>query len=111
MERALKSTVHQFGSATVHRDGEVKVVLPTELVPGDIIEIPRSGTIMDVDAVLLSGNCIVNESMLTGRFQIQTDWCSFLPISNKELVYQHCSTCIHIILLTLRERDMDLLYC
>ena len=66
MERALKSTVHQFGSATVHRDGEVKVVLPTELVPGDIIEIPRTGTIMDVDAVLLSGNCIVNESMLTG---------------------------------------------
>lgn len=41
-------------------------LVPEELVPGDILELPRSGLIMDVDAVLLSGNCIVNESMLTG---------------------------------------------
>ena len=38
-----------------------------DLVPGDIIEIPRRGCIMQCDAVLISGNCIVNESMLTGR--------------------------------------------
>lgn len=50
------------------RLGVTKTVLPTELVPGDIIELPRSGLIMDVDAVLLTGNCIVNESMLTGEF-------------------------------------------
>ena len=38
------------------------------LVPGDIIEVPRHGCIMQCDAVLLTGNCIVNESMLTGMF-------------------------------------------
>jgi len=80
MERALKRTVHQFGSASVRREGATHTVLPTELVPGDIIELPRSGLVpgdiielprsgcvMDVDAVLLCGTCIVNESMLTGE--------------------------------------------
>ena len=38
-----------------------------DLVPGDIIEIPRRGCMMQCDAVLLTGNCIVNESMLTGN--------------------------------------------
>lgn len=37
------------------------------LVPGDIIIIPPHGCVMACDAVLLTGNCIVNESMLTGK--------------------------------------------
>ena len=37
------------------------------LVPGDVIEVPRHGCIMQCDAVLLSGICILNESMLTGQ--------------------------------------------
>lgn len=37
------------------------------LVPGDVMEIPSHGCIMHCDAVLLTGNCILNESMLTGR--------------------------------------------
>lgn len=40
-----------------------------DLVPGDIIEIPRRGCVMQCDAVLLTGNCIVNESMLTGGYR------------------------------------------
>jgi cation-transporting ATPase 13A2 len=44
-------------------------MIPTEsLVPGDVIVIPSQGQIvMNCDAVLLKGNCIVNESMLTGE--------------------------------------------
>ena len=38
-----------------------------DLVPGDVIEVPRHGCIMQCDAVLITGNCIVNESMLTGK--------------------------------------------
>ena len=42
--------------------------IPSEdLVPGDVIEIPRHGCTMQCDAVLIEGNCIVNESMLTGK--------------------------------------------
>ena len=37
-----------------------------QLVPGDVIVVPES-TIMPCDAVLMSGQCIVNESMLTGE--------------------------------------------
>jgi len=44
--------------------------IPTEhLVPGDVIVIPPHKYTMHCDAVLLSGNCIVNESMLTGIYQ------------------------------------------
>ncbi|XP_018654523.1 putative cation transporting ATPase [Schistosoma mansoni] len=39
----------------------------TELVPGDLIAIPSSGCLMQCDAVLLVGNCIVDESSLTGE--------------------------------------------
>lgn len=38
----------------------------SDLVPGDVIEIPEN-TAMPCDLVLLTGSCIVNESMLTGE--------------------------------------------
>ena len=41
--------------------------VPSEdIVPGDVLVIPPSGMLMSCDAALISGNCIVNESMLTG---------------------------------------------
>lgn len=36
------------------------------LVPGDVIVIPFGGCNIACDALLLSGNCIVDESLLTG---------------------------------------------
>lgn len=38
-----------------------------ELVPGDLLVIPPNGALVHCDSVLISGNCIVNESMLTGK--------------------------------------------
>ena len=49
-------------SITVYKD-----ITSEDLVPGDVIEIPRRGCFMQCDAVLVTGNCIVNESMLTGK--------------------------------------------
>ncbi|XP_072264310.1 polyamine-transporting ATPase 13A3 [Pyxicephalus adspersus] len=46
---------------------EIEEILSTDLVPGDIMVIPPNGTVMPCDAVLISGTCIVNESMLTGE--------------------------------------------
>lgn len=40
---------------------------PSDLVPGDIIVIPRIGCVMPCDAILLTGLCMVNESSLTGE--------------------------------------------
>ncbi|XP_041119543.1 probable cation-transporting ATPase 13A3 isoform X2 [Polyodon spathula] len=45
----------------------IEEAMSTDLVPGDIMVIPANGTIMPCDAVLVSGTCIVNESMLTGE--------------------------------------------
>ena len=43
-----------------------ETITSDNLVPGDVIEVPRHGCTMQCDAVLVSGNCIVDESMLTG---------------------------------------------
>uniref|UniRef100_A0A3P9APU7 Cation-transporting P-type ATPase N-terminal domain-containing protein n=1 Tax=Esox lucius TaxID=8010 RepID=A0A3P9APU7_ESOLU len=48
-------------------NSEIEEALSTDLVPGDVVVIPSNGTIMPCDAVLISGTCIVNESMLTGE--------------------------------------------
>ncbi|XP_043926231.1 polyamine-transporting ATPase 13A3 [Protopterus annectens] len=59
---------HSVVKVSVCRDrDEVEAVLSTDLVPGDVIVIPANGIIMPCDAVLISGTCIVNESMLTGE--------------------------------------------
>uniref|UniRef100_A0A668A832 ATPase 13A3 n=1 Tax=Myripristis murdjan TaxID=586833 RepID=A0A668A832_9TELE len=50
-------------SPTIH----IEEIMSTDLVPGDVVVIPGNGTIMPCDAVLVSGTCIVNESMLTGE--------------------------------------------
>uniref|UniRef100_A0A4W6DTC7 ATPase 13A3 n=1 Tax=Lates calcarifer TaxID=8187 RepID=A0A4W6DTC7_LATCA len=48
-------------------NNDIEEILSTDLVPGDVMIIPSNGTIMPCDAVLVSGTCIVNESMLTGE--------------------------------------------
>ncbi|XP_034233916.1 probable cation-transporting ATPase 13A3 [Thrips palmi] len=65
---SLHSTVHSSDVVTVSRgNGEFADVSTTELVPGDVIVIPQHGCTLHCDAVLLNGNCIVNETMLTGE--------------------------------------------
>ncbi|KAM7314279.1 polyamine-transporting ATPase 13A3 isoform X2, partial [Ixodes scapularis] len=65
--RALKEAVHSESTLTVLRDALEVTVSSKELVPGDVIIIPEQQHTMECDAVLVSGDCIVNESMLTGE--------------------------------------------
>ncbi|NXI48956.1 AT132 ATPase, partial [Chloroceryle aenea] len=52
----------------VHRpSGEEMVVSSVDLVPGDCISLPTDGMLVPCDAALLTGECMVNESMLTGE--------------------------------------------
>ena len=39
----------------------------TELVPGDLFQIPEDGLALPCDAILIDGSIIINESMLTGE--------------------------------------------
>lgn len=67
-QKRLRETVHSTDIVTVKRDNKKYEDIPTSaLVPGDIIVIPAHGCVVYCDAVLLNGNCIVNESMLTGE--------------------------------------------
>ncbi|KAJ1767609.1 hypothetical protein IW138_000724 [Coemansia sp. RSA 986] len=53
---------------TVLRNGSWEVLESSELVPGDIVDLGSSGLFtLPCDAVVLEGDCIVNESMLTGE--------------------------------------------
>ena len=45
---------------------ELKTISSEDIVPGDVIVVPNN-CIMPCDAILMSGSCIVNESMLTGE--------------------------------------------
>lgn len=45
---------------------ELKTISSEGIVPGDVIVVPNN-CIMPCDAILMSGSCIVNESMLTGE--------------------------------------------
>lgn len=52
----------------VYKDGFWTQVSSSELVPGDIYEVSDpSLSVFPCDSILLSGDCIVNESMLTGE--------------------------------------------
>lgn len=44
-----------------------KQISSTELVPGDVFEVDPSLSIVPCDALLLNGECVINESMLTGE--------------------------------------------
>lgn len=52
----------------VLRNGFWRSALSSDLVPGDVYEVSDpSLTLLPCDSLLLSGDCIINESMLTGE--------------------------------------------
>lgn len=70
-------TVNSQDKVTVCRDmgglnceAVYEDISTTDLVPGDIIVIPRFGFEVPCDIALLCGTCVVNESMLTGNHEV-----------------------------------------
>ncbi|POI32606.1 hypothetical protein CIB84_003642 [Bambusicola thoracicus] len=65
----LRNMARMSISIRVRRaDGaEEAMVSSAELVPGDCISLPLDGVLVPCDAALLTGECMVNESMLTGE--------------------------------------------
>lgn len=60
----------------------------SRLVPGDVLVLPPNGCIMPCDAMLLTGTCIVNESMLTGAYIFALELNPF-SISLKAIFRRH----------------------
>lgn len=67
-QKQLRDTVVGADMVKIQREnGSYDEIESSSLVPGDMIVIPSHGCVMQCDAVLISGNVIVNESMLTGE--------------------------------------------
>ncbi|XP_013781751.2 probable cation-transporting ATPase 13A3 isoform X3 [Limulus polyphemus] len=79
----LRNMVAHSNAVTVtvcRQNGSLEDIPASQLVPGDLIVIPPNGCLMACDAVLVAGNCIVNESMLTGESVPETK----TPVSRQE---------------------------
>ncbi len=96
-QKALYETVKASDTAhVIHEDTSTLTIDTRYLVPGDILEIPSSGCTMQCDAVLLSGNCILDESMLTGES---------VPVTKTPL------PCKRDLIYDLKEHARHTLYC
>ncbi|KZC11791.1 putative cation-transporting ATPase 13A3 [Dufourea novaeangliae] len=81
----LRGTVALTETVRVHRSPTVSETIPSsELVPGDIIELPKHQATVICDAVLLTGQCILNESMLTGESVPVTK----TPLPSRHVLYE-----------------------
>nr|XP_033484312.1 cation-transporting ATPase 13A2 isoform X1 [Epinephelus lanceolatus] len=70
--RKQSVTLHNMArlvtNVTIRRSSGVEeCVSSVELVPGDCLIIPQEGLLLPCDAAVLAGECLVNESMLTGE--------------------------------------------
>ncbi|KAI8324644.1 hypothetical protein GQ54DRAFT_255991, partial [Martensiomyces pterosporus] len=65
--RKIKEMAHFTCPVRILRDGAWRDGAAEDLLPGDVFEVAPRMHILPCDAVLLEGDCIVNESMLTGE--------------------------------------------
>ncbi|KAJ3118511.1 hypothetical protein HK100_000591 [Physocladia obscura] len=78
-QRRVLSMANFTGYTRVLRDGEWFSISTRFLVPGDVIEITRSDQALAVDAVLIDGDAVCDESSLTGealpvvKFSVKND--------------------------------------
>ncbi|KAI8608125.1 hypothetical protein BC830DRAFT_1072366, partial [Chytriomyces sp. MP71] len=66
-QRRVLSMANFSGSVRVLRNGTWAVLSTADLVPGDVIEITASAHVLPVDAVLVDGGAVCDESSLTGE--------------------------------------------
>jgi predicted P-type ATPase len=84
-ERTISSLTEYETTVKVKRDGQWTLMSSNLIVPGDVITINQTHWIVPCDMVLLSGQCILNESGLTGEsMPVQKISC---PNESKE--YDH----------------------
>ncbi|XP_053378783.1 polyamine-transporting ATPase 13A3-like isoform X2 [Mercenaria mercenaria] len=103
MQRALRNTIQTSTVVTVCRGNDEYEDIPSDdLVPGDVIEVPHHGCVMQCDAVLISGNCIVNESMLTGES---------VPVTKTPLPDTRHSTSSRNAVFNMKEHSKHTLFC
>uniref|UniRef100_A0A668AXP5 ATPase cation transporting 13A2 n=1 Tax=Myripristis murdjan TaxID=586833 RepID=A0A668AXP5_9TELE len=66
---SISISLYEIHKVSLKNKSVIDAVLTVsmELVPGDCLVIPQEGLLLPCDAALLAGECMVNESMLTGE--------------------------------------------
>lgn len=70
-----------------------------DLVPGDCLIIPQEGLLLPCDAAVLAGECLVNESMLTGDLSTSKNDSSAATDIYYILKFQLCDSLIVFVLI------------
>uniref|UniRef100_A0A3Q2C8F0 ATPase cation transporting 13A2 n=1 Tax=Cyprinodon variegatus TaxID=28743 RepID=A0A3Q2C8F0_CYPVA len=66
--KTIRDMANSVTEVKIRREsGEEESVSSEKLVPGDCLIIPEEGLVLPCDAALLVGECLVDESMLTGE--------------------------------------------
>ena len=71
------------------------IINSTELLPGDIFELPENGISMPCDCILVSGNVVVNEAIISGESCPVNKFN--LPLNDEILDFNNRENNIHII--------------
>lgn len=67
-QEQLRDTVESVGYVKVCRGKDhYEEIESSQLVPGDVVVVPTFNSTLQFDGILINGNVIVNESMLTGE--------------------------------------------
>ncbi|KAL4658526.1 putative cation-transporting ATPase 13A2 isoform X1 [Arapaima gigas] len=95
--RKQSSTLHHMAQLVMRvrvrrTTGEEESMNSLELVPGDCVLIPPEGLLLPCDAALLAGECMVNESMLTGS---ESTSVMKTPLPNSRGLYSPDTHCKH----------------
>lgn len=78
---------HLFLGVSFFDFPEEECVTSLDLVPGDCLVLPQEGLLLPCDAVLLAGECLVNESMLTGEPAASSSCCDSLATRTPFEIY------------------------
>lgn len=81
-EKRVKKMAEHVDRCQVLRDGQWETISTADLVPGDVLQIVP-GLTVPVDAVILKGDIVVDESSLTGKINL-LDSCTHLNLSKGE---------------------------
>lgn len=63
----VKSMAELAMPISVYRSGDWISIESSSLVPGDVFQVPAAGAVLSCDAILLAGDAILDESILTGE--------------------------------------------
>lgn len=102
-QEQLRDTVESAGTVKVCRgDDNYEEISSEDLVPGDIVVVPTFNSTLQFDGILVNGNVIVNESMLTGES---------VPVTKTPLPLQQNSKANHETYYDEKEHSKHTLFC